>query len=532
MSNGALPAGGEAAAPLRAGEPGDAVPARGEWRFAAGVALAFVAVAGLATFHHEMWRDELQAWLIARDSPSPLAVLLDSRYEGHPPLWFLLLWPLAQLTRDPAAMQVLHVLIGGATALIIARAAPGPRWMRAAAALGYFPVYEYGSIARNYGAGLLGLVAFAALFPRRRSRPVLLGLVVALTALTSLPACVLALAASLILAVEAVAGPPEARRGATWAGLAVALAGVAASVAQMMPPPDSGFARGWNLVLDHRGVAQVLEAVTRALLPLPLPITAFWQSDLLGALPGFAALSWAVGGALVLLAALGLARRPLALLFHLAATLGLLTFFYVKTLGYLRHWGFLFVALGVALWIARSLPPVELAGRMGRAARACERGLTVAFAALLVAHLAASGIAVAGEVRYVFSGAQGTAALIRRAGLDTLPLVADRDIRAVGVVGFLDAPALYAHGGDFGTYIVWNTARYQRWNVWAKSAQLSMERRSPVVVVLDSDALAQVPPPPPLAPVLREVGCVQGEIVPDETFCAWVLDPARLDHVR
>jgi hypothetical protein len=37
--------------------------------------------------HHEMWRDELQAWLIARDSDSIAQLFFQNlRYEGHPGL--------------------------------------------------------------------------------------------------------------------------------------------------------------------------------------------------------------------------------------------------------------------------------------------------------------------------------------------------------------------------------------------------------------------------------------------------------------
>jgi len=46
---------------------------------------------------HEMWRDELQAWLIARDSKNILELFINLKYEGHPALWYLLLTPLTKV---------------------------------------------------------------------------------------------------------------------------------------------------------------------------------------------------------------------------------------------------------------------------------------------------------------------------------------------------------------------------------------------------------------------------------------------------
>src|SRR5215469_18650132 len=43
--------------------------------------------------HHEMWRDEIQDWLLARDSNSVPRLFANLKYEGHPGLWYLLLMP-------------------------------------------------------------------------------------------------------------------------------------------------------------------------------------------------------------------------------------------------------------------------------------------------------------------------------------------------------------------------------------------------------------------------------------------------------
>jgi hypothetical protein len=39
-----------------------------------------------------MWLDELQAWLIARDSSSVIDLFKNLKYEGHPGLWHICLY--------------------------------------------------------------------------------------------------------------------------------------------------------------------------------------------------------------------------------------------------------------------------------------------------------------------------------------------------------------------------------------------------------------------------------------------------------
>ncbi|MBQ7782588.1 MAG: hypothetical protein IJ368_01325, partial [Oscillospiraceae bacterium] len=51
----------------------------------------FIVLHIFTAFFHEPWYDEAQAWLIARDA-SYYDILFDiPHYEGHPPLWHLIL---------------------------------------------------------------------------------------------------------------------------------------------------------------------------------------------------------------------------------------------------------------------------------------------------------------------------------------------------------------------------------------------------------------------------------------------------------
>ena len=61
-----------------------------------------------------MWRDEIQAWLLVRDSADIFSLSQNLKYEGHPGLWHYLLFPLTRIFNDPFYMQVLNLIISKA----------------------------------------------------------------------------------------------------------------------------------------------------------------------------------------------------------------------------------------------------------------------------------------------------------------------------------------------------------------------------------------------------------------------------------
>lgn len=62
---------------------------RCHWRIA--VFVAYIAVVACVMAFHEPWFDEAQSWLIARDASFRDMLLVRPHYEGHPPLWWLML---------------------------------------------------------------------------------------------------------------------------------------------------------------------------------------------------------------------------------------------------------------------------------------------------------------------------------------------------------------------------------------------------------------------------------------------------------
>ena len=73
--------------------------------------LIFIIFAAIGLVYHEMWRDELEAWLISKDSSSISNLLENIKYIGHPPLWYLWLHLISKFVKYPWIMQLFHLLI-------------------------------------------------------------------------------------------------------------------------------------------------------------------------------------------------------------------------------------------------------------------------------------------------------------------------------------------------------------------------------------------------------------------------------------
>lgn len=138
---------------------------------ALGVNLFFV-------YAHECWRDEAQAWLIARDNT--IFSLFDvTSYEGHPFMWFYLLMPFARLGFPYSAIKFISLAVMAAVMVLIAVKAPLKDMVKSAFILSPFCIYCYVTPARNYCLCALFTVLAAMKYKDRDKQPLTYGLILA-----------------------------------------------------------------------------------------------------------------------------------------------------------------------------------------------------------------------------------------------------------------------------------------------------------------------------------------------------------------
>jgi hypothetical protein len=126
----------------------------------------------LIMYYHEPWFDEAQAWLIARDASVKELVTSITHYEGHPPVWFLILMPLAKLgVPFEIGVKSVNFIFATAAMGIFIFKAPFSRLIRCTVPFTYFFFYQYGVISRPYSLMMLGFILSALTYKHRNVKP-------------------------------------------------------------------------------------------------------------------------------------------------------------------------------------------------------------------------------------------------------------------------------------------------------------------------------------------------------------------------
>lgn len=133
-------------------------------------------------FVHEPWRDETQAWLMARDM-SFSELWRNAGMEGHPIGWHLLIKPLAMLGLPFESIRFLNIILVLLAAAVVLMKAPFSLWQRAAIVFG-IPFLYFGVWARSYSLLLLLSVLLASLYSKRHDHCISYAVVLGLLANT------------------------------------------------------------------------------------------------------------------------------------------------------------------------------------------------------------------------------------------------------------------------------------------------------------------------------------------------------------
>ena len=136
------------------------------------VLVCYMAVISIITCFHEFHFDELQAWQIAKSAPLSDILFAIPHYEGHPPLWHLLLVPFARGGLDfQWVLPCINILFSaGATAFLLFRS-PFPKIVRCVLPFSYFLCYQYGVVSRPYSMMMLAFFLAAAGYKERNTHP-------------------------------------------------------------------------------------------------------------------------------------------------------------------------------------------------------------------------------------------------------------------------------------------------------------------------------------------------------------------------
>lgn len=444
------------------------------------IALSVFCVFGLYTlFHHELWYEEVHGWLFARDSFSLINLYSNLKYEGHPLLWYVLLYFVTRFTHDVLWMQLLHFIIGCGCVCIFLYCAPFTRLQKILFSFGYFPFFEYLIISRNYGIGMLFLFLYCALYKKRLEHLWLSALILGLLAHTSpigfLLACVfsLFLIIELFAAVKKKALPFSAMRIVSVLLLVVLLA---TSLVKLIPPKDHSY------ILDNYGyfsperVGMVSLILVRGYVPVPHFEMHFWNTHFL--IPDvvrtengsfhinsidyvFLSVALVITIFLFLYCVCVFVRKPVVLGIYLFGTMILLALFYMSYYGAVRHYGFLYLLFVCCVWISRYYSEQFLPIRIHLVSLFALRVLPVFLTALFGSHIVAGVYASYMDIQYPFSTRKAVSSYILQHNLGGYDVIGDLDAYMTPLALYLNKNIYYPRSNRLGTFVIMDSKRVQ-----------------------------------------------------------------------
>ena len=437
------------------------------WFFNSLPLLLFSVVGLIAMLNHAMWRDEMQAWLIAKDSETWHIFLENMAPEGHPMLWHILLIFIHKVANNPISMQLFHWSLASLSLFIFWSKSPFSYLHKLLFTFGYFPFYEYFVFSRNYV--LVELFGFlcCSFYTLRRKSYLPLALCIGLLANCHAFSFLIAISLILALVIEWFTDKTQrnfyqARKIWQWdliLSCFCIIALITVSALSILQASDSTYLATnadppTLLKFDIRHMLRVMGRILGGY-TLLIPDSSKWL-DL-----------WvcsAISLGLVTATVNFLRNTKTALIFYLSSTITLAAFNYFVYLGgEKRHYGFYLLILVFALWL--SLIEQKETRNKTRIAEGKSildfikikplwyRNL---FTVFLVIHLIFGLSYFLLNFSHPLSASKATAEYIQDQNLQDNFIVASRDVNAAAISGYLDTEFYYPELQRKGSFAEWN----------------------------------------------------------------------------
>lgn len=462
---------------------------------------------------HDMWRDELHSWLIASNSASFTDLISNARWEQHPLLWYISIWAVSFLSRDPIAVKVLHFCISASSILLILARAPFAFATRVLIACGYFFSFEYLIISRNYSLGVLLILVVISYYEKWLNRPVLLGVLLGMVCNTNLYGSIVSVALVVGILLDIILNREEPVRSVALV-LSPYLILAAVCVVTVIPP--SATIGTVASSLKYQGnIIDIGEKVLLSLLPVPEFTLNFWNTSLVGSLHK------PVSYLLLLLTAVAVyaSLRDSFISKYVFCTglLGIIAFNW-KVFPYaaLRHNGMLFICFIVCVWMGRR----EWNTGKTSASPALKN---VALISILVINVSATIVAEYYHTRYSFSSGRKVVDYIRKSPFSTMDYVGYPDTVATTIAGYLKKPFYYpgADGPEF----------YPKWGLRQKVSLQEALYFTQQCAEMNNSLFLFVSNAPiePADATIKHLYSARGAIVKDENYHLYLIIPPNVD---
>lgn len=429
------------------------------------IIIIFAVLGLIGILNHSMWRDELNPWLIVRDSESFADLLESIHYEGHPVLWYFSLALLRNIADTPVVMQLFHLAIATGSVAIFWLYSPFNYRQKLLFTFGFFPFSEYLLISRNYAFSMLFMFAFCAVFPTRKRTYLYLASFLGLLANSNAYGLFISLALSLTLLVELGFDIEQrnqyfiqSKKSDLFLSIVILIFCYLLAIYIITPPADSylhgGLSNGWLLQLDIRHLLKSIGRLFGGYF-LIIPTSKRWLDLIICAL---------IALFMVGLTLIKLSKKPFALFFYIIVNCGILAFSYLRFIGGARHYGHFYLVLLAALWLGSHYQESRFLinnkfSLSEKSIKLVNQWHHLALMVIFYIHFCGGIYYFAKDLVVPFSSSRETVNYIQQYKLENEFIVASRDANMAGISGYLNRKLYYPELQEMGSFTLFKKGR-------------------------------------------------------------------------
>ena len=209
--------------------------------------------------NHEAWRDEAQAWVIAKNL-SVIDMFKILCTEGHPCLWFLFLMPFAKLGLSFEYISYISLLIMCIAVYVFLESAPFSLLVKIGVLFSSMFLYYNPVVSRVYSLIALLVVLLGKYYKQRLEKPIQYGILIALLFQTHVLVFGLAIGLTIDLLIEFF---KDKKNKKLLISLLIILFSVICMIIEIMPRSSkvSGIDTSMTGLLDKLSISNILSGM-------------------------------------------------------------------------------------------------------------------------------------------------------------------------------------------------------------------------------------------------------------------------------
>ena len=401
-------------------------------------------------------------------------------------------------------MQIFHLIIAIGFVSLFLFYAPFTKLQKTLFCFGYFTLYEYTIISRNYGLGLLLLFAFCILYPYRDRSYLPLAIILFLLSHLNAYTLIISFTLTLTLIIDAYFNRNlhhlYSKRWSILASFIIYFIGLITSLIQIIPPLDSDYhgdliGIGENNTLYTTGesisssffyinkLSRSFASIWKAYVAIPDLFTWHFHNsnifymftdgiaNVLGdatVVGNFNILNILIYPLCVIIflsIAIAFYRQPIILFFYTISNCAIIGFFYFVRIPNARHIGHLFIIFIISLWLSTNYKYQILPNKIkNRFFDWIVINKSLLLTLFLCFHLVGGVYAYSRDLVDPFSGSKAAVEYIKENNYDRLTIAGSTHTKIAPFSALLNKEIYYLEREEFGTYTVW-TGKKQKNNI-------------------------------------------------------------------